>query len=374
LIIDFGVFREALLTFNFIFILVLLELTLVFLGQHTRSPESKVTYGLGLSFALVFFGSIFSFIHLFYVDETILIEMYDIFLAGSQFVFAHFLVSEFRRKKIVYRLYPVLMGIALICIIVIPYNWWIYTIIFGIVEIAFIIPLVVIMAIWKNNFGIIRRKMILAFIGYCLVMSGVGGTHQRMINIMVPLYSTEELGIIFIIFFLFMNIGLFFIQFGFNIDIFVETDWRKNLIEYYVVTLATGKQIDYRYFLSEEEKNESLTAISNQIKQYNDLFSRGITSFDVFLKQFTQKNKNLNVIYQDNKAFLIEKGKYLLSIFVVKKDLTILRFLLKKLNEEFEYYYSALLSEKIVDNQELFSSMTAIADNLLNKYNMGGKR
>jgi len=107
-----------------------------------------------------------------------------------------------------------------------------------------------------------------------------------------------------------------------------EIGWREK-IKYIILTTISGVSIYSENFREQKEVNEILLA-------------GGIWGLDIFLKNILDE-ANLKTISRGSDVYLVEKGSIIMGIFIVEQDLKLLRYLLKKLILQFEFYYSSIL-------------------------------
>jgi hypothetical protein len=107
-----------------------------------------------------------------------------------------------------------------------------------------------------------------------------------------------------------------------------EIGWREK-IKYIILATASGVSIYSENFQEQKAVNELLLA-------------GGIWGLDMFLKNILDE-ASLKTISRGSDVILVEKGNLIMGIFVVEQDLKLLRYLLRKLILQFEFYYSSIL-------------------------------
>ena len=109
-----------------------------------------------------------------------------------------------------------------------------------------------------------------------------------------------------------------------------EIGWREK-IKYILLTTTSGISIYSENFREQKAVNELLLA-------------GGIWGIDVFLKSILDEAR-LKTISKGSDVILIEKGNLIMGLFIVEQDLKLLRYLLRKLILQFEFYYSSILHD-----------------------------
>jgi hypothetical protein len=130
-------------------------------------------------------------------------------------------------------------------------------------------------------------------------------------------------------------------------------------MEYIIIENETRKTLFY--------KNLFYTPSTGDIPD-TSLFSGGIVGIMSMIQEFTQSQKELNVIDKGSIKLLIERGKQVTMVFVVKENLSILRFLLRKSVEEFENTFGVFLKTPWDSNVEVFKATETIIGQLFKRF------
>ncbi len=128
-------------------------------------------------------------------------------------------------------------------------------------------------------------------------------------------------------------------------------------MEYYIIENKSGKAL--------YNKNLVLASADGEVPN-TALFSGGIVGIMAMIQEFTQSDKELNVIDKGSIKILIERGEQVTVVFVVKENLSLLQFILKKTVEEFESTLGVFLSTE--GNTDVFRATGTIMDQLFNKF------
>lgn len=107
-----------------------------------------------------------------------------------------------------------------------------------------------------------------------------------------------------------------------------EIGWREK-VKYIMITTQSGVCLYNENFQERAEINEIL-------------ISGALWGIQVFLKNII-KDANLKVISKGTDVILMEQGDFVTGILVVEQDLKLLRYLLRKLILQFEFYYGRIL-------------------------------
>lgn len=344
--------REYLLTGDIIIMIILGQIAIVFIRYYFKNPESKVRLFFGGSFLALTAGLAFQIISTYYSDDALFDKLYALSLASAIFIFCLNVEGAFGKILKTRRLFTILTAIATGILFVIPNPSTIFEGALFFLQLMYMFPFLFILVIIKVNKGIVRQKMVWAFVGFCLTMIGVGGTHERFQAIILGSVSFNDFLLITGAFKAFMLVGLVILLFAFNVDIFLETDWKKYLEEFYIIEPTSGTCLYHRNFIQD--------VASDQLEK---MFSSGIIGIVKLVQEFTKSRKNVEVIDEGSRKILLERGKNATVAFVVKQDLAILRYYLRIFLSEFEYYFGVLVSENELKDSKLFFAM----DNICNK-------
>lgn len=351
---NWGLWREYLLISDIVLMILLGQIAIVFIRYYFKNPESKVRFFFGVTFMAVTVGLAFQLVSTYYSDDPIFDKLYAIDLAIAIFFFCVNVEGAFGKLLRTRRLFTILTGIATIILFFAPDPSPLFEGVFFLVELMYMFPFFFFLVIAKVNQGIVRKKMLLAFIGFSLAMSGVGGTHERMQAILLGIVSFEEMVQVMIIFKGLMFVGLLILLFAFDVDIFLETDWKKYLEEFYIIEPASGTCLYHRNFLQDAPRDQS-----------EKIFSSGIAGIVKLVQEFTKSQKNVDVIDEVSRKILLERGKQVTVAFVTKQDLAILRYYLRICLSEFEFYFGDLVSANMLGDSNLYSPMDIICNKIL---------
>jgi hypothetical protein len=357
LLADWGNYRELLLILDIIIITEVVELMEIFYSQYRYNPQRKITLYLSQALLCITLAQISSFIHIFYIDSGWLIKIYGIMLAGGLWIYLLSIQKEFKKINSVF--FYFLSGIILFLIIY-PYQDEIYDIFIAIVEIGYLFFFKFIVFIYRTNQGKIKKHMILAFIAYFIVLTGLGLNHPRLRLYIIPSISFENYVTILISAKICMIIGAYLLYISFKENVFLQIKWREQVLELYIVHPKSQQLLYTQRF------NTNL----NKSPEDKIIFTGGIVGLVENLQEFTKSKNNIESIDEGKIKILLEKGIYVIGVFIGYEDLSILHEILHEINQEFENTFAGVLkSEKDFSTfLPSFEHFSQILDQILKMY------
>lgn len=323
-------FRAILIPLELLIAFIFMEISIYFLYRYwtnkkTGTPSTveldwSVIFGsFGLAFFFYIYGDFFEsdnrnlFLFCAYIFQVVGGTLFIYHLELTKTLRTNFKLTVFSGSLVIvfivmYAFFPAILQTS---------AYFISLFAFAIIILYF---LKVIKRIWTfykaHSLGLLLAILIW-FIGYA------GNT-----DIAIRLFGTiwiRVIGDVIII----LGIGLvaFFVN---TIPSLNEIGWREK-IKYILLTTTSGISIYSENFREQKAVNELLLA-------------GGIWGIDVFLKSILDEAQ-LKTISKGSDVILIEKGNLIMGLFIVEQDLKLLRYLLRKLILQFEFYYSSILHD-----------------------------
>jgi len=172
-------------------------------------------------------------------------------------------------------------------------------------------------------------------------------------------------------------LGFIIISFSvYDFPPFYEFEWRKNIIQLFIINQKTGEHIYFRDFTNilkegykETDSNDELTP-DDRAK----LYSGGIIGIESVITQITNtKDERIIKIEQKDSVILLIYSTvipYITYALIIRKDLLSLGHLLDSIKQQFEAFYREILLnlENLKgDQQLLFKSFDVILRGILNQ-------
>ncbi len=341
-----------------IVIVLHLEVAILFISQYRKKRDIALRLSIGLFFIVMACAFIVLFVVRYFLSYLFLVNIYNVLLALSMLAFCYQVERDYSKRMKTRRFF------TYICIGIIPFAFLIPadTIFYYGVSIAIgivaIFPAIFLAYIMKKNRGQVRKRMELALIGVFFTLFGNYGMTFQFGLFLTEWLSSDYSIFIFIAARASITLGLLLLFYGFSADIFLESDWRKYLMEYYIIENKSGKALYYKNLVYASAEGE----VPNTA-----LFSGGIVGIITMIQEFTQSDKELNVIDKGSIKILIERGDQVTVVFVVKENLSILRYILQKSVEEFESTLGVFLATP-EGNTDIFRATGTIMDQLFQKF------
>lgn len=342
-----------------IVIVLHLEVAILFISQYRKKRDIPLRLAIGLFFIVMAFAFIVLFAVRYFLFIEYLVNVYNVLLAVSMLAFCYQVERDYSKRMKTRKFFTYICIVIVPFALLIPANSIFYygvSIAIGIVG-AF--PALFLAYLLKKNRGQVRKRMEIALVGVLFTLFGNYGMTFQFGLFLTELLTSEYSIFVFIGARVSITIGLLLLFYGFSADIFLESDWRKYLMEYYIIENKSGKSLFY--------KNLVYASATGEVPDAT-LFSGGIVGIMAMIQEFTQSQKELNVIDKGSIKILIERGDLVTVVFVVKENLSILRFIEKKTLEEFESTLGVFLTAPWEGNTEVFRATGTIIDQLFNKF------
>src|SRR5271157_1267333 len=353
---DLGSFRDVLLLLDLTVIVLVGQIAFLFLLQYLQKKDNKVPLLFGITFSIVCLALIFRFVSVYYSGDPIFNQFYYVGLALTIFAFSLSVEWQFGTILKTKRVVTVFTGALVAPIALIPWQSPIFNDFFMTVEMTYLFPFYFIAFIYLKNRGLVRKKMVIAFFGFLLIMAGVGGSTDVFQAVLLAMGPLSLFGTYMILFKVLMIAGLGLFYFAFNSNIFLETNWRSQLLELYIIHAETSAQLYYQNF--------QVTGATQEEGQ--SLFSSGIAGITGLVKEFTRSDKDIRIIDQGSIKIIMERGQTAIAAFVARENLKILRYFLREIMKEFEVYFGSITQPEQQD-AKFFSSMRSITNMILSQ-------
>jgi hypothetical protein len=372
--IDF--IKEFQFLFYLIPVILGLQLAFYFLYQYRKNKDvnlklNRILLSFGLFILLMVFGAlIIQIARNFVIDLNLQGVIFKIGWAMAFFSpigLEIFILTEDFAKITNIKLVKILMALNLIAIvlaIIAPSTrspLFIIAIILVLLNGVNVLRFEVLLI--TNSVGKIKKKFIEFFIGTITSLTAI----FFAIIVGLGLLRTFEFELIT------YYIGIAFLLSGFiiiffsavNFPPFYEFEWRDNLSRLYIINGDNNQYLYYYDFTKNPRKGT--------IERRRDrLFSGGIIGIDTIISNITDtRDQKLGIIKHDNSYVLLEYGTRPFNIIfalMIKKELTSIQHLLKRIKNQFESFYREILLNlnSIKGNQALlFGSFDVILKGII---------
>ncbi|MHA1763504.1 MAG: hypothetical protein ACTSYC_07070 [Promethearchaeota archaeon] len=372
-------FREFYLPLMFIAIVIGYQISGYFLYLHAKYKNEKIKFnnlllGYGLIFGITLTGFTIRILNLYFLRiyypkifsplvRTTYLLLYTgimvFYLIISSKVFNAIIRTNFIRAL------SFLLLIPIFCSLIMTIETLLYSTIAGITLVLYYsIILKFQNKLAQLTTGDIRKRLNLIFWAIMLIFVShfLGGYTPS--NVLLSAY-TDLLQIISVPLFI-IGLLIFFLG-AYKFPMFLEFDWKENIISLYVVN-RVNFEILYQYHFN-------LVPISNheqweeQEKGSNILFSRGLIGMESIISFISEStNDNVDKISHQKYLILIQHAEkpfdFLIFYLFVKKELNSLRYIIKQVKEEFIKLYSPILM-KIAQSKEFEQKLFSSFDNVI---------
>lgn len=344
-----------------IVIILHIEVAILFISQYRKKRDIPLRLAIGLFFVFMACSFLVLFIVRYFRSDIIeLVNAYNVLLAISMLAFCYQVEREYSKRMKTKKFFTYVCIAIIPFAILLPANSDYYYGVSIAIGIVATFPAIFLSYILKKNRGQVRKRMEIALVGVIFTLLGNYGMTYQFGLFLTGWITSEYSVFVFIGARGSITFGLLLIFYGFSADIFLESDWRKYLMEYYIIENQSGKALFYKNLVYASAEGE----VSNTA-----LFSGGIVGIMAMIQEFTQSNKELNVIDKGAIKILIERGDQVTVVFVVKENLSILRYILQKSVDEFESTLGVFLTTPGGEsNTDVFRATGTIMDQLFNKF------
>ena len=321
-------FRAILIPLEVLIALIFIEISIYFLSRYWTNKKTATPSTVELDWSVIF-GS-FGISFFFYIYG-------DFFQSGNRnlFLFCAYLAQAIGGTLFLYHLELTktlktnfkltIFTSSLIIVLVVLYTFFptiLQTSAYFIQFFAIAIVIIYFLRVIKRIWSFYKAHSLGLLLGILIWFTGCCG----FTDIAISLFGTiwiRVIGDLLII----IGIGLvaFFVN---TIPSLNEIGWREK-IKYILLTTTSGLSIYSENFREQKAVNELLLA-------------GGIWGIDTFLKNILDEAR-LKTISRGSEIILVEKGNVIMGVFIVEQDLKLLRYLLRKLILQFEFYYSSIL-------------------------------
>ena len=221
------------------------------------------------------------------------------------------------------------------------------------------------------SMGKIRKRILELFIGEIFALSSLLFAANIVFSVILGLQLIS----------FYIGVGLlitgFIIMFWATNDLplFYEFDWKENLHKLFIIDQKHGQFLFTRDFVHNLDIKGSSASVERE-QMRDDLFTGAIDGIETMISTITSStNRRVTEIDQGDSMILLEYGdKYsspLIYALVVKKNLSSLRNLLKRLQGQFEAFFPEILHD--LDKlhaqgpeSQFFSSFDIIVNSMMN--------
>jgi hypothetical protein len=237
-----------------------------------------------------------------------------------------------------------------------PTDIWIY-IPMGFTVLILIFPVLFFVYLFRNTSGFVKKRIwgliisvLILYLGIMLDLERNTGSIRTELFVIIG-GSAVLAGILGI-----------YVSFS-NINVFIESGWRRNLEALYIIHKATFKPL---------YSQNLITNASDAHKNTNAEFVSGsIVGIDAIMKDVSQSQvhdaKGISLIETKGKYILIEHAQDAIVCFICTKNLQALRYYLRKIRDAWEFYYCTRPINWDDASQEVFGAMKTIVSQILEK-------
>ena len=187
------------------------------------------------------------------------------------------------------------------------------------------IPLfILIIPMWYLTFlkplsGLLKRRMIIALIGFVLLTLSNVGRNEEIVNIFgFYFYSVATV---------FQILSISLMAYGFiALSSFSDIRWKEKLRELFVIS-NSGICL-YAYSFDK-----------NQIIEDSDLIAGGFSGFRIFLAEMVKTTENLQLIDYQNLKIIMDQAKDAMIVLILKDSSSFLREKLRWFTQEFNFFF-----------------------------------
>lgn len=334
---QFDNYLQALVDLNvaisFIIPIIFIQIALIFIRQWYKEKKKRLNNLIILSY-----GNFYLFFAISLLI-TVTISVFPppddyyrfFFMISSLFkgvgglIFSYGIEREFqkiRKTRYIFTIIFLILTLTIPFVVIFP-NFNSFYNFFNILNSIF--PMFATLYFIINTFGDIRKKLIWALIGMILTSFNFLLVQDIRFKFIINFVEFHPLMIIF--FKVAAIIGEFMILLGFTgYSFFLESQWKDNLISVYIIDKNRDLSIYHKNFLESEIKKEHW-------------FAGGISGITRLIKNLTKTDKDVDIIEFKDKLILLEPGKDILAVMIIKNNLLNARYLLREIISRIESYF-----------------------------------
>ncbi len=177
--------------------------------------------------------------------------------------------------------------------------------------------------LWKGY----KIQSISLFVGISSWLIGYAGTSDAMINLFGGFYIRIYADILIITA---MGVISFFLN---QIPSLSEIGWQQR-IKYIILLSRSGICLYHENFREKREMSDIILA-------------GAISGIKSFMEATLKSQPKLKVISKEKDTFIIEEGKYIIGTVIADQELEILKYLLRKIINQFEEFFKDILQNWI---------------------------
>ncbi|NVM03655.1 MAG: hypothetical protein HWN67_15095 [Candidatus Helarchaeota archaeon] len=369
----FNSVREILLRLDFIVVVLVYQLSLIFIKQWVEERKRYSENYVSLSYGLYYLAAATGIL-LYVIRRNYFLNLYNLFLnlpqsSASSFlhIFSIFIMAvgvlilafsleynyrQFLKTRFLFSSFLIVM---MILVLVFRNSSLYYSIINAFAGFSAFYPLIFIYYLIKNSLGKIRKKLIFGTFALILSLFALVGFSDQGIRVIRNTFPNNY-EIVLISFEILAIIGLILLIYSFNgFNLLLEAQWKGNIIALFLIDKESGKGIYHKNFLIKSQEDEKAI----------ELFSGGIKGIVDIINELTETKKDLRFIDKGNIKIILDYGKKIISALTIKEDLINIQFFLHKVTEQFEN--SFLEVYEITKKEEMFKPMDRIIEKIFPK-------
>ncbi|MFX0139649.1 MAG: hypothetical protein ACFFDN_38775, partial [Candidatus Hodarchaeota archaeon] len=334
----FNSVREILLRLDFIVVVLVYQLSLIFIKQwveeRKRYSENYVSLSYGLYYMTAatgillyvlrrnyFLNLYFLFLYLPQSQISSFLHIFSIYImAAGVLILAFSLEYNYRRFLKTKFLFSSFLIVMMILVYFFRNSTLYYSIINLFAGFSAFYPLIFLYYLIKNSLGKIRKKLILGTIALVLSLFALIGFSDQGIRVIRNIFQNNYENVL-INFEILAVIGLVLLIYSFNgFSLLLEAQWKGNIISLFLIDKKSGKGIYNKNFLIKSQEDEKAI----------EFFSGGIKGIIDIINELSETKKDLRIIDKGNIKIILDYGKKIISALIVKEDLINIQFFLHK--------------------------------------------
>ncbi len=355
-----GAPRDLMIILEELYIVILIELAIIFIYQSIKKKEKmdlNLAWGIffacfGVVATLVFYQNFFMSEEIWATYEQIY-KLFSLIPLLTMMGIMEYISSKYRPKT--FFILTIFGGIVGITVIYTPglfsqALFMIFSVLLIIFGILFFRKLISITS------GAVKKNMkIFMILLICLLGLDTfkGENAIRNVNdlgVNVPLYIT-------IIWLLQIASVLGLALVLFKIPIFLELDWRENLIQIFIIHKYNSVLIFHTKF----HKSDSDPGAKVELNE--DLVAGGMIGISTMLKEISRSSQDLKIIDHGDQQIMLEHSQHIFIALNVKKPMKIYWEKIKQLSTTIEQFYFHIL-EKWDGSLDYFKPLDGIVKKL----------
>lgn len=345
----YGPIRELMLSLEIVMTTIILEISTYFFIKYWNNKKNKIPTVVEFDWGIIFLGFSLTYISYiigdyFYFNRQISLIIAYFCLGISGLIFSyHIELTKMLNTKFLFSVFTAAVLITILLTFLFATAIMQIIASFSLLP-AYILLLIYFLKISKKIWLKYKFQSIGLFLAIFLWLFGYAVTTDISIRIFNGFYI-RVIGDIIIV------IGMLSLGFFLNsIPSLSEIGWQRE-IKYIILLEHSGICLFHENFQEKKAINEIILA-------------GALSAIKIFMETTLKAGPKIRVISEKEDVFLIEEGKYIVGVLIVKEELEILKYLLKKIINQFEGFFSEILKDWQGDS-DLFKPAKKLIDDTL---------